>query len=267
MNKPLLLISLVSLLLACSPSKPKVEKDEFTGEDIPTSEVIDLHNPPAEGFNQEGSDFTAMLIADKAMSAMGGRANWDATNAISWNFFGYRKHIWDKAGNRVRIDYLKEPLSVALDMNTMTGKVWKNKKELTETDSLKKYLNAAKSDWINDSYWVVMPFKLKDSGVTLEYYGEDTTKTGIRCDVLRLTFEEVGDTPDNAYHVWVDVDTRLVRQWAWYVNALDTEPRFVLPWDNYKNYGSILLADERGDRNITEIEVLAKAPEHLFSKP
>ena len=44
-----------------------------------------------------------------------------------------------------------------------------------------------------------MPYKLKDSGVTLKYKGQDTLETGHPAEKLQLTFEEVGKTPENKY--------------------------------------------------------------------
>jgi len=253
----------LAIVLTASCSSPKKTQNKDMSN-IPEPVLVDLYNPPAKGFNMEGSDQTAMLIADKSMVAMGGRSAWDQTNVISWNFLGYRKLLWDKENNKVRIDYLKDDLSIALDMNDMTGKVWKNGQEITDKEALDPYLKSAKSAWINDSYWLFMPFKLKDSGVTLRYEEEDTTATGIRSDVLKLTFDEVGDTPQNAYRVWVDIDDKLIKQWAWYADAADQEPRFVKPWTDYKPYGDILLAGERGEKDITEIAVMNEAPKDVF---
>jgi hypothetical protein len=108
-------------------------------------------------------------------------------------------------------------------------------------------LKRGKSIWINDSYWLVMPFKLKDSGVTLKYLGEDTLMTGLPCNVLQLTFENVGDTPQNKYHIYVDLADNLVKQWAYYSDANQDSANFVRPWDNYKKYGNILLSADRSD--------------------
>ena len=51
-----------------------------------------------------------------------------------------------------------------------------------------------KGQWINDTYWLVMPFKLKDSGVTLKYVGDGKTQAGDDADVLAMTFKNVGVT-------------------------------------------------------------------------
>ncbi|GAB4409191.1 MAG: hypothetical protein OHK0039_12770 [Bacteroidia bacterium] len=112
-----------------------------------------------------------------------------------------------------------------------------------------------------------MPFKLKDSGLTLLYAGTDTTQAGMSADVLALRFSDVGDTPQNGYRVWVDQEQHLVRQWAYYREASDTLPAFINPWDDYQPYGDILLSSNRGARALTEIAVFDRLPDSLFENP
>ena len=45
-------------------------------------------------------------------------------------------------------------------------------------------LDDAHGAWINDSYWLVMPYKLLDPGVRLRHLGERTTSEGETADVL-----------------------------------------------------------------------------------
>ena len=226
-----------------------------------------MANPAADGFDFANSDPAAVELADSIMVAMGGRQNWDNTRFISWNFFGNRDLVWDKKEERVRIESFNDSITYVVNLKTLTGKVWVKGQELTEKDSLNKMLDKAKSIWINDSYWLVMPFKLKDSGVTLKYLGEDTLMTGDRCNVLQLTFANVGDTPQNKYHVYVDLTDNLVKQWAYYSNASQDSANFIRPWDNYKKYGKILLSADRSDsggpRNVSVTDTIN---EKLFSE-
>ena len=53
--------------------------------------------------------------------------------------------------------------------------------------------------------------------------------------------------PRTKYHVYVDLADNLVKQWAYYSNASQDSATFVLPWDNYKKYGSILLSADRSE--------------------
>jgi hypothetical protein len=190
-------------------------------------------NPAAEGFDHQGSDPKAIAIADAVMTAQGGRGAYDAVRYLSWNFFGYRTLVWDKATGNVRIDWLKKKQSVVVNIQNNTGQVTLNGVLQTQPDTLAKYLKIGREVWINDSYWLVMPFKLKDSGVTLKYIGEGKTEGGLDADILQMTFKGVGVTPDNKYHVWVDKTSKLVRQWAFFAKFGDEKPQFTSPWDDY----------------------------------
>lgn len=246
-------------MAACSVPKEKMSEE--------TSGELAIENPAAKGFNIEDSDSKAISIADEVMNAMGGRTNWNNTRYITWNFFGSRKHLWDKWTGDVRIESLRSDLSISINIRSMEGQAMKGGLKVEHPDSLKELLQYGKSAWINDSYWLVMPFKLKDSGVTLKYLRNDTTLSGAQSDVLGLTFEAVGDTPNNGYEVWIDNESRLVTQWAFYRNASDTVAGFTLPWGDYLQKGSILLSGDRGEgeRDLVDIEVLKSVPENIFA--
>ena len=222
-------------------------------------------NPAAEGFNTAASDPKAIALADEAMKAMGGRKNWDNTHFITWNFFDNRRLTWDKWTGDVRIDYLKSDQTVLLNVNDNKGRVMKDGQELTQPDSVAKYVKQAKSAWINDSYWLVMPYKLKDSGVTLKYIGPDKTEEGAAAEKIQLTFEGVGDTPQNKYNIWISPESHLVTQWAYYAKADNEKPNFILPWKNYQSHGKIMLSGDRGQRKLTEIQVFDKLPKTVFT--
>ena len=133
-------------------------------------------HPAAEGFDQAGSDAEAIEIADAVMAKMGGWKNWDQTRYITWRFFGRRLHVWDKWTGDLRHE--DGDRLVLMNLGTKTGRVWFGGTEMTQADSVRKYVNQGYRRWINDSYWLVMPYKLKDSGVTLKYSGEDETQDG-----------------------------------------------------------------------------------------
>ncbi|MEM9894812.1 MAG: hypothetical protein AAF789_00465 [Bacteroidota bacterium] len=256
------LILLFPLLFSCV----KGEKTQsFTEEDSTAveSEFVEFNNPPAEGFNQEDSDLLATLLADKVMLAMGGREAWDQTEVIKWNFFGRRNLVWNKKSGDIRIDIPEQNLTILQNIYTKEGRVQKDNVEVS--DSLDYYLDQGYYIWVNDSYWLCMPYKLKDSGVTLKYLREDTTQAGTPADVISLSFDEVGVTPQNIYEVWIDTDSKLVTQWAYYPDSTALKPRFINPWKDYKKYGEILLSGDRGQYAITDIEVLSAAEADVFS--
>lgn len=232
---------------------------------LATVQAQDSSNPAMPGFNAQGSDPRAITIADTVMQALGGRKNWDHTRHITWNFFGRRAHVWDKWSGDYRLE--ADSVLVLMNLNTQKGRAWVHGQEVTDPETLANWLKKANSIWINDSYWMFMPYKLKDSGVTLKYVGEDTSAAGQPCDVLELTFKNVGDTPQNKYHVYVNKQTRLVDQWAFFPNAEDKTPRFVTPWQNWQRYGNILLSDDRGRNKHTNIAVFDILPAKVYQSP
>ncbi len=221
-------------------------------------------NPPAPGFDIEGSDARAVAVADRTMEAMGGRGNWDQVQCIGWTIFG-RTHLWNRWTGDYRLE--ADTLLVIMNVNSGEGRVWSRGEEMqpgTDRDAL---LKRARSIWINDSYWFIMPYKLKDSGVTLSFEGEQATADGRMADVLGLTFQGVGDTPDNRYEVFVDRETGLVSQWSFYRKRSDAEPAFTLPWTGWTRFGEILLATGRGRTDITGIRVSTGDEAAAFAAP
>lgn len=241
------------MLVACQPNTQETPPEQLYG------------NPAAEGFNETDSDPKAIEIADEVMEAMGGRKAWDTTQYIAWNFFGNRSLLWDKQSGNVRIDSPRDSTVYLINIYDNTGKVMRKGEEITQPDSLQKYVDRGKGIWINDSYWLVMPFKLKDSGVTLSYKGEDTIVGGATADVLQLHFKDVGNTPQNKYDIYVDKNSHLVKQWAYYRDAALDTPNFVTPWDDYQEYGSIMLGGNRGNRAISDIKVMEDVPPEAFT--
>ncbi len=251
-------IQLLCCLSACvyfscnSPSEENTAETDNTGQ----KET----NPAAKGFNETASDPEAIAIADKVMEAMGGRTAWDNTRYLRWNFFGRRTLLWDKQTGDVRIDVPADSAIYVINVNEDGGQVMMGGEEITNPDSLAKYVEAGKKIWVNDSYWLVMPYKLKDSGVTLTYAGEDTMQTGAMADVLEMKFENVGFTPQNRYEVYVDKSDNLVKQWAYYSEATLDSPNFITPWIDYQEYDGIMLSGNRGKNKLSDIDVLDSIP-------
>ncbi len=228
-------------------------------------------NPPAPGFLAAESDAEAIALADRVMVRLGGRDAWNRTRYLTWKFFGNRLHLWDKHTGDLRVEgtdrETQEPYLVLMNLGTKTGRAWRAGEEVADPETLAKHLELGESAWINDSYWMFMPYKLKDSGVAIKHRGEGRLLDGRAADVLELTFREVGRTPDNRYLVYVARNTGLVEQWDFFTNASDESPRFQVPWRNWRRHGSILLSDDRGRGQHTDIAVLAAVPPEAFSSP
>jgi hypothetical protein len=229
-------------------------------------------NPAAAGFNQAGSDPQAVALADATMAAMGGRAAWDKSRYLVWRFFGSRLHIWDRYTGRERIEYTDRKSGhkklVLMNINTKQGQVFDDGHEITDAAQREAALQRGLEIWINDSYWLLMPYKLKDSGVTLRYKGVENMADGRPADVIVMTFAGVGVTPENKYEVYIARDNHLVGQWAYFEKAGSSQPDMVTPWTDWRSYGGIQLSGGRGkDGSLTDLAVLPQVPDAVFTSP
>ncbi|MFQ5526683.1 MAG: energy transducer TonB [Thermoanaerobaculia bacterium] len=235
------------------------------------AELVLTVNPAAPGFLADESDAEAIALADRVMTRLGGREAWDTTRYVTWRFFGRRLHVWDRHSGDIRVEgtdrETEEPYLVLMNLHTKQGRAWQAGQEVSDPESLSKLLELGESAWINDSYWVFMPFKLKDTGVALRHIGQGELLDGRPAEVLELTFREVGRTPENKYHVYVAGESGLVEQWDFFTTASDEAPRFQIPWRNWRRHGSILLSDDRGRGQHTGIAVLEEVPTAAFSSP
>lgn len=216
---------------------------------------------------ENSSDPKAIALANKVIKNMGGAKAWNNTRYLAW---GWRNqyHVWDKFENNFRWE--KDSLIVIGNLDTRQGKAYSKGKDISETDAGKKLIENLYPVWANNSYWFIMPFKLRDNGVTLKYKGPGETKAGEQADLLELTFTEVGVTPQNRYIVAVDKKTGLITEWSFFRNYTDQKPGFTLAWTDYRTYGKIKLSSGRGEdpkMAITHIAVPSQVPENVFNSP
>ena len=214
-------------------------------------------------FDPTTSDPDAIVIVDDMIDALGGEKNWNKARYICWNFFGTRKLFWDKQEHRVRIESLESDLVFVGNLRTKKGRAYNGTQEVIQ-DSIGKYITMAEKIWANDSYWLVMPFKLKDPGVRLRYLGIIADYMDVPCDVVEVTFDDVGFTAGNKYEVWVNKSERTVTQWAFYTNSDDESPVFTTPWTDYEKYRNIWLSSGRGGVELSDIYVLDTLPPAAF---
>lgn len=221
----------------------------------------------ADGFNAAGSDAKAVALADQVIKNMGGYEAWNKTRYIAWTWRN-QYHIWDKFENRYRLER-GDTLVVIADLNTKEGVAYRNGEEIKDPARRQKLITGMYPSWANDSYWLAMPFKLKDSGVTLKYKGEGKTQTGADADLIEVTFKGVGVTPDNRYILAIDKASGLITEWSFFRNYADEKPSFTRTWTDYQQYGKIKLASSRGDAavNMSNIAVTQNIPAEVFNSP
>ena len=199
------------------------------------------------------SDPRATAVAERVMQALGGESAWNATRYLRFDFavdrggktLMRRAHTWDKWNGRYRVEATDKdgkPVVVTMNVNTKQGAATVGGAALSG-DALKKALDDAYAWWTNDMYWLLMPYKMRDPGVSLAYAGEEK-KGSDAWDKVLLTFEGVGLTPKDKYWVYVNRATGLVDRWEFVLKGEKTPPA-PFEWKGWKAYGRIKLADDR----------------------
>lgn len=242
----------------------------------PAAHAQASETPPADP--PATDDPRAVEVAQRLLEALGGQDAWDATRYLSFRFFGRHDHLWDKATGRHRLEGETregQRFTVIHDIDDRgegEGSVWLDGQEVTG-ERRRQLLQNAYAAWINDTYWLVMPYKLRDPGVTLAYDGTQTIGDQTY-DVVQLSFDGVGLTPGDRYWAYVNRDTGLMDRWAYHLQSMgpQDEPT-AWEWLGWQRYGDVLLAPTRrqvnGDRELSlaPIEVLESVPAERFQAP
>jgi hypothetical protein len=115
---------------------------------------------------------------------------------------------------------------------------------------------AAYARWVNDSFWLLAPLKVRDHGVTVEAGGPKDLN-GITCETVRLKFDSVGLTPTDQYVFYIDAKTKLPLAWD-YIPESGTGMQAT--WEKFKSFGGLNLATEHNFSGktikLTDIKVV-----------
>jgi len=233
---------------------------------------------PTSDLGQLKSDPKAIQIADEVMVALGGKENYDAINYLSFHFVSTRgdthvtdwRHDWDRRNNNYRVEGTTrdgDHLLAVFNLDTRAGVAFKNGNKMDGEEKL-QILKRAYGRYINDTFWLLMPFKLKDGGAVLQYGGAQEIND-VHYDVLRLSYaDSAGLTPRNVYRVFVDQATRLVRRWEYHEKeGAAPSPSW---WEKWNEYSGIKLAEQRSFENsnrkllFTNIVVAREVDEKIF---
>jgi len=197
-------------------------------------------------------DPDAARVHARMIDAMGGAAAWERARYFEFEFAVDRggtatpgwSHRWDRHTGDYRLAGTRagEPLVVLMNVNhPEQGRAWVAGQPVTgpRLDSLTTF---AYGRFINDSYWLIMPYKWTDPGVHLTYEGR-RSEADREWEVVKLTFDQVGLTPQNEYLAYINPATGLMERWHHFSRA-DANPS-ISDWTNWQRFGPILLATEK----------------------
>src|SRR5512134_3672527 len=121
---------------------------------------------------QGAAELQAVLVVEGMMDAMGSPAAWDKTRYLRFDWVVERdgkevanvKHLWDRYEGRYRVEWEArdhKKVVALFNVNTKEGQVHVDG-HAAQGEDLKKFLEQAYGRFINDGYWLLMPWKLKD---------------------------------------------------------------------------------------------------------
>jgi hypothetical protein len=234
--------------------------------------LLPLALPRPAGAETAASDPKAVAIAEKVMVGLGGQPRWDALRYLCWSFEPSvndtvrvsRRHVWDKYTGWHRVEGVNranQPYVYIENLNDSTGKAWVNGAAI-EGDSLRKLLRSAHAAWINDSYWFLMPYKLRDPGVTLKYAGEAKDSAGTVYDKLALSFENVGMTPGDRYWVYVSRKSMRVEKWEHLLQGAEPPP-VMWTWEGWEEHDRLWFPTAHRNQNRTIYTRAVDTPREL----
>lgn len=235
--------------------------------------------PETAAARPAASDPRAVKVAQEVMTALGGREKWDALPGLRWTFGAMvndtvrssRRHAWDKRTGWHRVEGKAgngDVFVIVHKVGTTEGRAWMNGKPI-EGDSLQKLITRGERMWVNDTYWMLMPYKMLDPGVMLAYDSEKTLD-GKTFDVVSMTFDHVGQTPGDHYWVYVDRANHRVERWEMVLQG-DQPPPVAYTWDNWVQEGGLWFptAHRKDKVNVftNDVAAVTSFPPNEFSAP
>lgn len=224
----------------------------------------------------ESRDPKAVEIATTMMKTMGGEDAWAKAHFVRYDFrvtvdgktVVDRAHLWDKMTGRYRIDSTLrdgKPTVTIFNIHDQKGTVYAGGKPLQGADA-EKGLKDAYAAFINDMYWLSMPWKWMEMGVNLKYMGRKSL--GAKSyDVVELTFGKVGLTPGDRYSAYVSPQTHLMEHWEY---ALQSGTKDAWDWTYTTSDGVTLALDHQSSDhkkriNMGSVRISKQMDDSLFT--
>jgi hypothetical protein len=225
----------------------------------------------------QNRDPKAIEMAKSVAQAMGGENAWNNVHFVRYDFIvsiggetrANRSHLWDKWSGRYRFETKTKDGKnqvVLFNANDQKGDVYVDGAKIAGDDAAAA-LKGAHSAYINDMYWLAMPWKWLDPGVNLKY-GGPAEHDGKKCELVELTFSNVGLTPGDKYVAYVDPNSKLMTYWEY---TLQSGNQGAWNWE-YGTHKGVKLASnhtntEGASINMGTVAVFDQVEDAFFTDP
>jgi hypothetical protein len=198
-------------------------------------------------------DAQATEVVKSLTDAMGGQAAWDRLPYFRFDFVVVKdmkevarfKHWWDKKNGRCRVegpDEKGQTVTAIFYLATKTGRAYTDGVVESDSTNIKNIIENGYERWVNDTYWVMMPFKLHDAGTRVRHARIQQGENGETYDVLELSFApDVGLTPHDRYWLYVNQKTHLIEKWEFVLTGQKPPPQGST-WESWTWVGPVQLS-------------------------
>ncbi len=199
------------------------------------------------------ADAKAAAVAAQLNNALGGQGAWESVPYVRFDFVVVKdgkevarfRHWWDKRRGRDRVEGPddKGRIDAAIvNLASRTGKSFTAGLPDQDSTSIAAQVQNGYERWVNDSYWLMMPFKVRDPGTNLKYGGMKKGPNGVEWDVVELTFDKgVGLTSGDHYSLYVNRKTHLMDKWDFLLEGAKPPAR-TASWEEWEKLGPVRLS-------------------------
>ena len=193
-----------------------------SGIQIPTKHTISLFG----GMQLDMGDVKATnpkadALAHKILNAIKHDA-YQKTNYLEWSFGGKRHYKWNKKDHIVDVSW--DTIRVNLYPNNMEkSTIFFNEKLQKTADE--KLVKKAEKLFNNDSFWLIAPHKLFESGIVRTFKKVDGK------DALLVKYTTGGTTPGDSY-LWILDENNIPESYKMYVPSMNMKGVFAT-WEDW----------------------------------
>ena len=221
-------------------------------------------------------------IARRSYDILGGTTAWEKARYLAFTFNversgkladSYPQRL-DRYSGDYRVSGKKEngtPFEVIMNVRTQQGRATLKGSPVTNAAQLKELLDFGYRRFTNDTFWLLMPLRMIDSGVQRTYDGERSDSCGHTWDLLKLTVNQGSELPQGVYWPWINRDTGIVEEWDMKLQSMKPEdPPLQVMFRDYRRIAGLLISlrrEVRGKNQIVRfdaIQILPDVPKGAF---
>ena len=230
----------------------------------------------------------ALRIERRVEEALGGTEAWEAARFVDFVWAANqttpdeerppleRRHVWDRVTGRYKLVMATpegELTALFDDIDIMEGNAWIDGVPVEDTLRLDSLLRRSRAAFVHDTYWLLLPFMLRDPGVTVQYLGATADESGKQWETLQLTFDSTMTARTGRSLVYVDPESFLIGWWEHFGEPDMTQTNTRTRWLEWEQRGPLLVSLDRPMLDGTQavffprVEISTVVREQAFAPP